>query len=352
MSIEVLIKEFPDPAILTDGLTRVLAFNSPAFYLLNNLKRDELISSATRDSNLLRAIENTVEKRAKTSVNITLGTSSGKNIEATIIPIQPELAREIKPKIFIHIRDMSEQERLAKTRMAFIANASHELRTPLASMSGFIETLQTTAREDVRAREEFLGIMAEQAQRMTRLINDLLSLSRLEMNAAPLPDMKVDITATVNSVIDALGPLAEENGVKIKTRGLTEPLHASGDKDELVQAFQNIIINAIRYGAKGGKIIVKAARTPATEENLRYVSISVTDFGPGIDKKHLPRLTERFYRIDKVDSRAKGGTGLGLAIAKHAIERHRGKLKIHSKPGHGATFTITLPEYFPELPKT
>jgi two-component system, OmpR family, phosphate regulon sensor histidine kinase PhoR len=222
-------------------------------------------------------------------------------------------------------------------RADFVANASHELRTPLASLSGFIETLQGSARNDAQARERFLDIMKAQATRMARLIDDLLSLSRIELKAHVQPTHQVDLASIVRQVADGLQTLARDRGVEVKINLLPEPLMVRGDRDELIRVFENLVENALKYGASGKRIDIAIAA--GDDEAL----VAVRDYGPGIAPEHLPRLTERFYRVDVTESRAQGGTGLGLALVKHILHRHRARLGIDSAPGKGATFTVRLP---------
>ncbi|MBL8583410.1 MAG: two-component sensor histidine kinase [Rhizobiaceae bacterium] len=237
-------------------------------------------------------------------------------------------------------RDQSEARRVDRMRADFIANASHELRTPLASISGFIETLRGPARNDAKARDQFLQIMQDQTARMARLIDDLLSLSRLEMKALPPAGRPVDLQAVVEAVLDALTPLARESGVEVKRDFGHERMQVAGDRDELFQVFENLLENACKYGQSGGRLIVSirpSASVPGEAE------VAVTDFGPGIPAEHIPRITERFYRVDVETSRSRKGTGLGLAIVKHILTRHHSRLSIRSEPGKGATFTAHLP---------
>jgi len=222
-----------------------------------------------------------------------------------------------------------------------VANASHELRTPLAALSGFIETLQGPARDDPAAHERFLGIMHTQATRMARLIDDLLSLSRIELNAHLRPDTQLDLVSIVRQVADSLQMLAHDRGVTIAVEAPAEPVHVLGDRDELIRLFENLIENALKYGAAGGRVDISVGRGDLPE--LREARVAVRDYGPGIAAEHLPRLTERFYRVDVAESRAQGGTGLGLALVKHILNRHGGRLAIDSRVGEGATFTVRLP---------
>lgn len=247
-------------------------------------------------------------------------------------------------QFILHFRDMSETRRIDRMRTDFIANASHELRTPLASLAGFIETLRGAARDDAAARETFLGIMQEQADRMSRLIDDLLSLSRLEMALGPGGQTPVDVADVLDHVKTAMEPAAAEAKVELVTDvGALEggDCRVRGSRDELIQVFTNLVENAIRYGAVGGKVELIGDR--AKVSGVDSAVITVRDYGPGIPADHIPRLTERFYRVDVESSRAKKGTGLGLAIVKHILTRHRGELSIRSKVGDGASFVVTIP---------
>ncbi|MEO5760129.1 MAG: ATP-binding protein [Mesorhizobium sp.] len=238
-------------------------------------------------------------------------------------------------------KDQSEARRIDRMRADFIANASHELRTPLASISGFIETLRGPARNDPAAREQFLQIMQSQTGRMARLIDDLLSLSRLEMKPYLKPGTEVDLRQTVDSVIDSLGPLARENSIVIERDFAAGPLDVPGDRDELFQVFENLLENACKYGQSGGRVVVSIAHGDAESEP--GIDVTIRDFGPGIPEEHIPRITERFYRVDVETSRIQKGTGLGLSIVKHILTRHNARLSIKSEVGKGAAFSVHLP---------
>lgn len=237
-------------------------------------------------------------------------------------------------------KDQSEARRIDRMRADFIANASHELRTPLASISGFVETLRGPARNDAAARDHFLQIMQNQTQRMARLIDDLLSLSRLEMKPYLPPGAVVDVRQIVQSVIDSLSPLVRESGVVVERAFGDGPVEVKGDRDELFQVFENLLENACKYGQSGGRVVVSIEKGNAPDPE---VAVTIRDFGPGIPEEHIPRITERFYRIDVDNSRAQKGTGLGLSIVKHILTRHNARLTIKSTVGEGAAFTVHLP---------
>ncbi|MCT9000068.1 ATP-binding protein [Chelativorans intermedius] len=236
-------------------------------------------------------------------------------------------------------KDQSEARRIDRMRADFIANASHELRTPLASIAGFIETLRGPARDDAQARENFLQIMQNQTARMARLIDDLLSLSRLEVKPYSAPTEKVDLCSLLQGVGDSLAHLARESGVKITFDLPPGPLEVAGNRDELVQVFENLLENACKYGSSGGRVVVSAEDAGPEAEK----TVTVTDFGPGIPEEHIPRITERFYRVDVDTSRAQKGTGLGLSIVKHILTRHGARLSIRSRVGEGSSFTVHFP---------
>ena len=238
-------------------------------------------------------------------------------------------------------KDQSETRRIDRMRADFIANASHELRTPLASIAGFIETLRGPARNDPAARDQFLQIMQNQTGRMARLIDDLLSLSRLEMKPYLRPGTEVDLRQTIDSVIDSLGPLAAENGIVIEREFADGRLVVPGDRDELFQVFENLLENACKYGQSGGHVTVSI--TGAEDVQQPGFDVTIRDYGPGIAEEHIPRITERFYRVDVENSRTQKGTGLGLSIVKHILTRHNARLSIKSEVGKGAAFTVHLP---------
>ena len=238
--------------------------------------------------------------------------------------------------------DLSDQEQMGQMRRDFVANVSHELRTPLTALLGFIETLRGPARQDEVARDRFLGIMFAEAERMNRLVRDLLHLSRVEAEERVRPTERLDIAALIQMAVVALRPLAEAGSTRIEAIGADRPVLIPADPDQMTQVLTNLIENAVKYGGTGKTVTVRLLR----EAGLRgpVVRIEVADQGEGIDAIHLPRLTERFYRVDGHRSREKGGTGLGLAIVKHIVNRHRGRLVIESVPGKGSLFSVILPE--------
>jgi two-component system, OmpR family, phosphate regulon sensor histidine kinase PhoR len=238
--------------------------------------------------------------------------------------------------------DLSEAEQIGLMRREFVANVSHELRSPLTALSSFIETLKGAAKDDPIARERFLTIMEREAGRMNRLIRDLLHLSKVEAEERVRPTTLVDVAEILHSTTATLRPIAETSGVIVRLE-IAEGLHTQvpADADQLVQVFQNLLENAVKYGGAGGDVVVRVMSDALPKSAA--LRIEVTDQGEGIEAQHLPRLTERFYRVDGHRSREKGGTGLGLAIVKHIVQRHRGRLQITSTRGVGSTFAVILP---------
>lgn len=342
VSWHAVVDALPDPAIVLSGTGRVLRSSRAARDLFTALRNGQTLDLATRNPDLLGAVELALATRTPATVQTLERVPVERRLSATLSPLQPGTVDVEGPALLLVFRDISQEERLAQMRADFIANASHELRTPLTSLRGFIETLQGQARDDPEARNKFLDIMSSQAGRMTRLLDDLLSLSRLEMRAHVAPHGEVEINVLVREVVDLLQPIAREAGIAMTFAAEPAECVVRGDRDELVQVFQNLVQNAIKYGGRDGHVDVTVTRTSGTGRARDRVIVEVRDDGPGIAEAHLPRLTERFYRIDAAASRDKGGTGLGLAIVKHVLNRHGGQLRIASTPGTGSTFAVVL----------
>jgi two-component system phosphate regulon sensor histidine kinase PhoR len=256
-------------------------------------------------------------------------------IEARVASVSLN-SEALQDPLLVVLHDLTESERIERLRADFVANVSHELRTPLASLAGFIETLKGAARDDAQARQKFLDIMDSQAKRMSRLISDLLALSRIELDEHIRPETTVDLGVIAASVIETLKPVAEKNSVQLVLM-CDGPVCIPGSSDELSRLIENLVDNAVKYGGAGGRVEIRTAVEQDSEG--AYALLQVRDFGAGIAPEHLPRLTERFYRVDAGESRAKGGTGLGLALVKHIVARHRGRLTVQSTPGQGALFS-------------
>ena len=340
--IEQLIEGLPGAAIVLDREGRVIAFNEGASGIAPALRRGEPALIALRMPDLVDAIRRAAKRHEPQRVEFFERVPVDRWLEAFVTPVRLATGGDAIDLLVMTFNDLTPLRRVEEMRADFIANASHELRTPLAALLGFIETLQGPAKEDPAARAKFLGIMQGQATRMARLIDDLLSLSRIELNAHLQPNTPVDLVPIVRQVIDGLQTLARDRGVEIKVLSPLDTLMVLGDRDELIRALENLVENALKYGAAGKRVDVTLARGQ-TRGGMPEARISVRDYGPGIAPEHLPRLTERFYRVDVSDSRAQGGTGLGLALVKHVLNRHGGRLTIESTPGAGAAFTMHLP---------
>ena len=341
--IEQLISGLPDAAIVLDREGRVIAFNEAATAIAPALRRGEPALIALRMPDLVDAIRRAARRREQQRVEFFERVPRDRWFEAYVTPVRLSAGAEVSTDILMMtFNDLTPLRRVEEMRADFIANASHELRTPLAALLGFIETLQGTAKDDAAARTKFLSIMQGQATRMARLIDDLLSLSRIELNVHLQPNTPVDLAPIVRQVVDGLQTLARDRGVEIRVSTPSDTLTALGDRDELIRALENLVENALKYGAAGKRLDIILARGP-TRGGTPEARIAVRDYGPGIAPEHLPRLTERFYRVDVADSRAQGGTGLGLALVKHVLNRHGGRLTIESTLGQGATFTMHVP---------
>lgn len=335
-----LIAALPQPAMFVGQDQKVGAANHAARVLFGDRLEGRHFALAVRQPSAIVAIEaalnGTAAHQARLS-NLVPGSDTAFRLTATPV------SEDGLSGALCLFDDMTDAEQIGQMRREFVANVSHELRTPLTALLGFIETLQGAARDDPAARERFLAIMAREASRMNRLVSDLLQLSQVEAAERVRPSDLVDIVACVQSTAATLRPMAEQAGVQIVVGGLAAPVMVPGDSDQMVQVFQNLIENAVKYGGGG---LVQVTLSRADERGITGPAIiaAVTDQGDGIESVHLPRLTERFYRIDSHRSREQGGTGLGLAIVKHIVNRHRGKLRIASEHGKGSTFSVILPE--------
>ncbi len=344
--IAPLIEALDVPAILLDQSEIVLGNNATANELFPLIRTGQPLSAICRNPELQTAVMEARSLRSRRTCEIVDRLPYLRRLFVSVSPVgQPDAAAgiagpDLSDLLLVQFRDLTEQDRLAQLRSDFIANASHEIRTPLSILKGFIETLRGAARHDPASQDKFLAIMDDQARRMTRIVNDLLSLSRIEMRAHILPEGTVDIEPLVKSVVQSVGKLAEDAKIKLSVSGPARPGLVRGDRDELEQVFQNLIENAIKYGRPGGRVEISISRLPAPTPLPDRIAVAVQDDGPGIDEVHIPRLTERFYRADKTASRERGGTGLGLAIVKHILNRHRGELQIQSRLGVGSTFTV------------
>ena len=337
-----LLDGMPWPALIIDQTDHIVAANVLAKTLFGPGIAGRHYILTLRQPGLLDAIETTLKSREPAQArHVITGPSRETTYRVQISPVAGEGQRGA----LCVFEDISDAEQMGQIRRDFVANVSHELRTPLTALLGFIETLRGAARDDPAARERFLGIMEREAGRMNRLVRDLLHLSRVEGEERMRPTEQVDVVALINMAVSALKPVADAAGVSVRVMGQTGPIKLPADADQMTQVFHNLIENAIKYGATG-KVVTIAISRDAPGASLRgaAVRVEVIDQGEGIDELHLPRLTERFYRVDSHRSREKGGTGLGLAIVKHIMNRHRGHFRIESELGKGSVFTVILPE--------
>jgi len=347
-SMKATVEAFPRPSILLDVNGVVRYANRRAQELFPATRPGDAFVATFRWPEIAQAVKEAQAGMA-CAVDYHEPGEARRAYSVTFAPMRG--GGQVASFILVTLEDVSDRLAVARMRSDFVANASHELRTPLASLTGFIETLLGPARNDPKASERFLLIMLDQAQRMRRLLDDLLSLSRVEMRAHRRPTDRVDLTAVIRHVADAMAPLAREFDVALSVDTPADAVEVIGDRDELVQVLGNLVENAIRYGASGKRVEIDLAPPRLGE---RHVSVSVRDYGPGIAAEHLPRLTERFYRVETQSSPQLKGTGLGLAIVKHIVTRHQGELAIDSEPGRGARFTVVLPlpNISREMPKT
>jgi len=338
VAAEAVIAAVPDPLILIDRQRRIVRANIAAAEFIGLVAEPRDLAGALRNPALLAAADAVLGGEFARSVEFVISVPLERVLRANFARLEGPALDGAAAILMLH--DVTALKRSEQMRADFIANAGHELKTPLASLVGFIETLLGPAREDAEARERFLGIMRAQAGRMTRLVDDLLSLSRIELNEHLAPTGGVDLAPVLEEVARGLELRAAERAIHI-ARALPPDLpQVQGERDELAQIFQNLLDNAIKYGRPNGEVTVTGGIGHGPTDGMAW--LAVADQGDGIPSEHLPRLTERFYRIDTGRSRELGGTGLGLAIVKHIVNRHRGRLEIASRLGHGSTFTVWL----------
>jgi two-component system phosphate regulon sensor histidine kinase PhoR len=334
---QAVLAALPDPMILLDERRRVIRANAAANEMFGGEFVGRDLASVLRHPAVLAAADAVLRGEGERRVEFALGLPVERQLSARIVRVGTPVAGAV----IVTLHDLTASKRSEQMRADFVANASHELRTPLATLLGFIETLRGPARDDREARDRFLAIMHEQASRMARLIEELLSLSRIEMNEHVLPTGRANLRDVLGSVAATLELRTKARGMRIAIALADDLPEVVGEPDELAQVFQNLFDNAIKYGHEGSAIEV-SARVEQRGAGPPLIAIAVRDHGDGIRAEHLPRLTERFYRVDTARSRAMGGTGLGLAIVKHIVNRHRGRLDIASKLGEGSTFTVWL----------
>ena len=365
---QLLVERLPDPVLVIEGdpdepaARRIIFANTAANALFPIRLQGARLVTAIRHPEVLEAVDEAL-LGAPGEALMETGGAQERVWAAQTRPLGEGASGKLA---VLTLRDETDVRRAERMRVDFLANASHELRTPLASLTGFIETLRGHARDDEGAREKFLAIMQAQAERMARLIDDLLSLSRIELNEHIAPEGRVELALATTDVLDALAPLVGEKAIAVETRYPPKGVATvDGDRDQILQVAQNLVENAIKYSPQGGRLLVEViaptgddstspARDPGASritllapdrpQGRRYALLRVTDAGPGIPRDRLPRLTERFYRVEGQKSGGeRAGTGLGLAIVKHIINRHRGGMAVESAEGRGATFVAWLP---------
>ncbi len=326
----------PNAILVLDNRRRIVQFNMAAaeFFGRTNISGD--LIAYLRNPALIKAVDATLAGEVERKrVEFAMVGDVSRHIAANVVVFDGEELEGLRVVLTLH--DLTAMKKTEQMRVDFIANASHELRTPLAILIGAIETLMGPAAKDPNAQKRFLEMMQAQSNRMSQLINDLLSLSHIEMNEHSRPLDLVDVADVLKSVTHLLATKANDLGKELVLDLPSEPITVAGEKDQLTQVFTNLVDNALKYGREDSKVTVRL------KEVGKFARISVIDQGEGIPTEHLPRLTERFYRVDSDRSRQLGGTGLGLAIVKHIVSRHRGQLEIDSVVGKGSVFAINLP---------
>ena len=333
-----IIEALPDPLLVLSEDRALLRANGAARALLglSATLRTGDAAALLRHPVLADAMDKALREGVPHPADIMLPVPVARDIAAQVIPMTPPLADG--GRVMLVLADRTRERAVERMRADFVANASHELRTPLASLIGFIETLRGPAEDDAVARKRFLGIMAEQAERMRNLIDDLLGLSRIELTEHQAPTGSADIAAIARAEADAMAPILAGRRATLRLDAPESAIAHPADPEQLAQVIRNLLENAIRHGREGGEVALSITRGPR-----QGLTLAVQDDGVGIAKEHIPRLTERVYRVDKGRSRNAGGTGLGLAIVKHIVIRHRGQLSIESQEGVGSKFSVWLP---------
>jgi len=336
------LEKLPAPLLIIAGNGRVVYANPAAEAALPHLRHGGHFAHLIRAPAFVEAVGATLADGEERGFRFTDFQGAERHFEARVARLPLGATFDDDPQAIVQIEDRTRARRAEQLRVDFIANASHELRTPLASIIGYIETLQHHARDDPEARERFLAIMAREAGRMQRLVDGLMSLSRIEQDEHVRPVEVCSLNRIAGESAAALSPIAARDGVTLVIDLPDEGAEVAGDHDQLAQVFTNLIENAMKYG--GRSCTVRIAPAPASKAHPNRYGVAVSDSGPGIAREHLHRLTERFYRVNAGSGRAGAGNGLGLAIVKHILNRHRGRLEIASTLGAGSVFTVWLPK--------
>ena len=353
-----LLEALPDPALLVDAEGRIVSSNAAARRQMHFEARGQFLTSILRHPDVLEAVQAAVREGATGAVEYETPAQVDHHTRCYVAPVTWGADRAA----MLVFHDQTAKISTERMRADFLANASHELRTPLASLTLLIETLAGPARDNAADRDRFLGMMQTQADRMRRLIDDLLSLSRIELDEHVPPSDRADLSAVAREVADSLAPVLKERNVSLDLRIPPQPVRVVGERFQLAQVVQNLVDNAVKYTPDGGQVTVEVAAsgdreeasaqagrrweeagrvallTPTAAANRSYAYVRVEDSGPGVSKQFLPRLGERFFRVERELGNERGGTGLGLAIVKHIVNRHRGGFLVESRPGHGSAF--------------
>jgi two-component system, OmpR family, phosphate regulon sensor histidine kinase PhoR len=336
-----LIEKLPVPLLIINARGRLIHANAAARQILHRLSTGQHFAQIIRAPAFVEAVNATLIDGRDRSFQFETFEEGDRRYEARVSMLSSGEIFGPEAQAIVQVEDRTQSHRSEMLRSDFIANASHELRTPLASIIGYIETLQNHARDDPEARERFLDIMAREAHRMQRLVDDLMSLGRIELSEHVRPVEKLSLNRIASDCASVFRPLAQQEGIDLSVELASDATEVIGDPDQLAQVFTNLIDNAMKYSGRGASIRIHPA--PESPAHPGRIGISVSDTGIGIPKDRISRLTERFYRVNIPQSRNKGGTGLGLAIVKHILNRHRGRLEVASIPGKGSTFTVWLP---------
>ncbi|MBX3429760.1 MAG: PAS domain-containing protein [Hyphomonadaceae bacterium] len=353
-----LLEALPDPALLVDSEGRIVGSNAAARRQMHFETRGQFLTSILRHPDVLEAVHAAVREGATRAVEYEMPAQVDRHTRCYVAPVTWGSDRAA----MLVFHDQTAKISTERMRADFLANASHELRTPLASLTLLIETLSGPARDNAVDRDRFLEMMQMQADRMRRLIDDLLSLSRIELDEHVPPSDRADIAAVAREVADSVMPVLKERKVTLDVNAPAEPVRVVGERFQLAQVVQNLVDNAVKYTPEGGVVTLEVAAsgdreevsaqagrrwegagrvallTPAVAANRSYAYVRVEDSGPGVSKQFLPRLGERFFRVERELGNERGGTGLGLAIVKHIINRHRGGFLVESEPGRGSAF--------------
>jgi two-component system phosphate regulon sensor histidine kinase PhoR len=353
-----LLEALPEPALLVDAEGRIVSSNAAARRQMHFEARGQFLTSILRHPDVLEAVQGAVREGDTRAVEYETPAQVDRHTRCYVAPVNWGADRAA----MLVFHDQTARISTERMRADFLANASHELRTPLASLTLLIETLSGPARENAADRDRFLSMMQVQADRMRRLIDDLLSLSRIELDEHVPPSDRADLTAVAREVIVALAPVVRERNVTLSLKAPAKPIVVVGERFQLAQVVQNLVDNAVKYTPDGGQVTIEIAASGDREEvsaqagrrwqeagrvallapvaaaNRSYAYVRVEDAGPGMSRRFLPRLGERFFRVERETGDERGGTGLGLAIVKHIVNRHRGGLLVESQPGRGSAF--------------